>query len=109
VAPAIPRYQSRTLQFVSRLDQIAAGPNRGIRVTADALDALGRTEEAKALRELSSRLLRSLSPHKSLMLIAVIALADRVGQRLARAPAPCPRSASLAEVHGQSALHGLIL
>jgi hypothetical protein len=35
------------------------------RVTADALDALGRTEEAKALRErYGSRVLTILSPHE---------------------------------------------
>ena len=49
------------------------------RVTADAL--LGRTEEAKALRERYGLTPpRSPSPHEPLMMIAVIALADRVGR-----------------------------
>jgi len=45
----------------ARLDQGSA------RVTADALDALGRTEETKALRSgRGSRVLTALSPHEGL-------------------------------------------
>jgi hypothetical protein len=42
-----------------------------VRVTADARDALGRTEEAKALRErYGSRVLRNLSAHETSIRLA---------------------------------------
>ena len=65
VASSRKRFTGAVAAHDKALGRDHAWTKESARVTADALDALGRTEEAKALRErYGSRVLTILSPHE---------------------------------------------